>query len=202
MSIISVAHLTQELPSDAENSNDEKTKAVAQASAFVDTWSNKYYPWDDYDSSSGETEAPDIIVRLCLDIAKAMYYEAVSEVTRGGDERDALTTFLADKRAELQEIDIKPKLLTKTISLDSNDAMLIKRFTHVIPQTAYVTSAVAGTVWNPVEDWRIARGGTNDDEYYNEWYFYANSSSVEGTLGYYRTYRNDGADYSRAVGRG
>jgi len=201
MSIISVAHLTAELPSDAENSNDEKTKAVSQASSFVDTWSNKYYPWDDYDESSGEAEAPYMIVRLCLDIAKAMYYEAVSEMTRGGDERDALSLFLADKRTELKEIDIKPELKSKTIALDSNDAMLIKRFTHVIPQTAYVTSASDG-VWNAGSDWWISRGGRNDDEYYNEWYFYASGSDVEGTLYYYRTFRSDGVDYSRAVGRG
>ncbi len=196
MSIISIAQLNQELPSDAGNSNNEKTKAIVQATSFCNTWAKNYLPFEDFDPSTGDTLAPDIIVRICLDIAVTFYLEAIGEVNRDGDQRAFLTEFREKKERELKEITIEPVQQTKTIAINADRAMLIDRHAEIIPNSAYVSSLTTN-VWNPREDWFIRRGGLNDNEHFDSWYFYSNATDIEGTLTYFRTYRNDAIDYMR-----
>ena len=56
-------------------------------------------------------------------------------------------------------------------------------------------------VWNLGTHFHIVKGGTIDNEDYfsDGWYLDASSykSTLEGTLHYFRSYRNDGKDYMR-----
>jgi len=207
MSIISVRLLDSELPSDANDNNGDETYAVAQASAFVNTWATHYDPFDDYttEADSPYTEvfnAPSIIVRECLEIAKAMYYMRVGQIYMDGEEKRLWADFLSSKEKSLMRIQIEPEWKSQPILLNSCNSMVIGSrsslgtWPRVIPQTAQVVSASNNT-WIPPNDWYIRMGGSYSGEYPDAWYFYASSSKVEGTLRYMRTFRNDGYDYAR-----
>jgi len=203
MSIIPLVLLQNELPSDAVNSNNELTYAIAQATNFCNNWAYKYDPFDDYDTDDDTTRAPDQIVRICLEMAKIYYWETVGEVTRDGDNYQIMQNEIENYQKKLQEIQISPSWEEQAISLDTNYCMLVGSRTNtggmwprVIPQTAQVIDGY--NVWVRPDHWTIRKGGTYSGEYPDAWYLEVSSSySVAGTLRYMRTYRNDSIDYAR-----
>jgi len=205
MTIISTTMLTSGLPSDAATDTTQISDAVLEATAFVNTWSSKKYdPFDDYQESPELILAPREIGRICLQVAKAYYYMGVGEIYRDGNENASWELILETYRSQLISIDIQPTWETQAISLNTDNSMVIgSRVTtggmwpRVIPQTAQVISG-AGNTWLYPDDWTITKGGDYDDEYLDAWYLRADTgSTVEGTLRYMRTYRNDGRDYAR-----
>lgn len=208
MSIISVTQLDNELPADASNASGEMTDAVSQATGFINTWTSMHYdPFDDYyiDPTSPSVEiapAPAIVQRMCLEVAKAFYFMSVGERYRDGLEKTSWAEYLDGIKTDLKMLSVAPEWKTQTISLDTSNAMVIGSrsalgfWPRVIPQTAQVVSATTN-IWIPPDDWFIGQGAGLADEYPGAWYFYGGSSSVEGTLRYMRTYRNDAIDYGR-----
>ena len=67
-------------------------------------------------------------------------------------------------------------------------------------------SAELDTPWNLGTHFQIIKGSSIDnDEYFSDgWYVDASSykSTIEGTLHYFRSYRNDGKDYMRTFKTG
>ena len=181
------------------------TYAVNSATAFVNTWtSRKYDPWDDFQESPEVILAPAEIGEICLQVAEAYYFIDIGQTTRDGNEDLYWDDFLERKKEELKEIGVSPTWETQTISLDSNDCMLIGSrsatggmWPRVIPFTAQVISATTN-IWIQPDDYTIRMGGDYTDEYPDAWYLDVNTgSSVEGTLRYMRTYRKDTIDYMR-----
>ena len=203
MTIIPVSLLQSELPPDATDKDRRITNAVNRASGKVNTWTSKRYDsWDNYDSTNNIPRAPDDIVQYCLDIGKALWNKSIGNVYRDGSEELTWQEMIDNAEEDLKEIKIPPEFKTQTISLDSNDNMLIGSrttttgiFTRVIPANAFITSA-GSSVYVPCEDFYIRKGGSYDDEYPDAWYLDTMSTSaVEGTLSYMRTYRKDMGDY-------
>lgn len=206
MAIVSVSMLSNRLP--GSPSGSDLTLAVNRASSFVNTWAHKYDPFDDYQESPEAILAPAEIGELCLISAEAFYYKQIGQRSRNGDEVQKWHEFLykgeGSIRYQLEHIKIEPEWKTQTISLNSDNAMIIGSRTttggmwpRVIPFTAQVISATSN-VWITPDDWYIRKGGLYDDEYRDAWYLDCDSgSSVEGTLRYMRTYRNDHLDYAR-----
>lgn len=201
MSIIPVAMLENELPAGAGNSNAQMSRAVSAASGFVNSWTSKHYDtWDNYDTSNDVPRAPDDIVDYTLAIAKIKHEMIVNNVSRDGD--DDPNTLLEDYKTELEKIAIPPSFETQTISLDSNSSQIIGsrttttgQWTRVIPAGSFITSD-GSSVYTYHKDFWIKTGGEYDNEYREAWYLRTNTgSSVEGTLSYRRTYRNDMQDY-------
>lgn len=195
--------LENELSNDAENNNNEITRAVNSATGFINTWtSNRYDIWDNYNTDNDVPRAPDIIVAYCLRVAKMYYKEAIGEVWRDGGEDKSITDVLAEIKKELMKIIVPSEYTTQAISLDSNYSMLIGsrtttsgQWTRVIPFNAHITSG-GSSVYVINDDFWINKGGYYTDEYPDAWYLRTNQgSSVEGTLNYMRTYRKDCADY-------
>jgi len=205
MAIVSVSMLSARLP--GSPSGTDLTLAVNRASSFVNTWANRYDPFDDYQESPESILAPAEIGELCLISAEAFYYKQIGQRSRNGEEAQRWHEFLYGKdgiKKQLVDIRIEPEWKTQTISLTSDKTMVIGSRTttggmwpRVIPFTAQVISAT-NNVWIYPDDWYIRQGGLYDDEYCDAWYFDCDSgSSVEGTLRYMRTYRNDNIDYAR-----
>jgi len=207
MAIISVSQLDAQLPSDANDDNGDITDAVNRSSGFINTWTSRHYDsWDDYDSTASAVRAPEEIVYQCLEVGKAMYFQGIGQNTRNGEEVAFWKDMIESYKAELQIIKVAPTWEEQTISLNSNNAMIIGNrngggtWTRVLPFRSNVVSD-ASNVWTLPGDWIICEGGRYDDEYRDAWYFYAESSSVEGTLRYMRTYRNDSLDYATYMGQ-
>lgn len=202
MSIIPVSLLESELPDDAENNNQELNKAVARATGFVNSWtSKKYDPWDDYDSDDDTTRAPNDIVEITVEVAKLFYRKIAGDVWRDGEDGESFTDSREAYKTELEAVNITPVFLTQTVSLDSNDSMVIGSrtttagiWTRVLPANAFITSAESN-IYTYGDEFCITKGGANEDEYSDAWYLRASTSDVEGTLSYMRTFRKDMADY-------
>lgn len=200
MSIVSINMLSARIP--GSPSGADLLKAVNRATGFVNTWTSMNYdPWQDFQASPELTLAPVEIAEECLEIAETMYYIEIGEIQRDGEGRNLHQEFLKDKRESLQTINVMPTWESQTISLDSNNRMVIGTrdsvtgvWPRVIPFNAEVVSSSSST-WIRGEDWYIRRGGVNQNEFGNAWYFDAQSSSVAGTLHYLRTYRKDTKDY-------
>ena len=201
-SIISEAMLTRRLPSDAYNGGNEIVDAVYASSALVNSVCSHYDPFDEYTASPEATAAPREIVDATYRIAEAMYFMNVGTRHRNGEELPYWQKVVADYTALLRTIRIEPLWVSQSIVLDANNAMGIGdrnaggMWPRVIPQTAQVISA-GSSVWLQPDDWEMRRGGSFTDEYPDRWYLYASSSSVEGTLRYMRTFRNDAYDYAK-----
>jgi hypothetical protein len=211
MTIISTSMLSARLPGTATSTH--LTDAVNRASAFVNTWAINYDPFDDYQESPEAILAPQDIGEICLEVGVAMYYKARGQITHDGLIDETIDGQLLRKRTELKEIQIEPTWSTQTISLNSDNVMVIGSRTttggmwpRIIPFTAQVISANgdATTQWVQPDDWEIVRGGDNkfnnsgSSQFPDAWYFVVDSgSSVEGTLRYMRTWRNDTRDYMR-----
>lgn len=195
MTIIATATLTAELPSDADGT--AAAAAIARASDLTNAWSVKYYDWPE---STETVDAPDTIKFICLQIAKACYYQYVGETHRDGNETETWSDYLDGRRKELESIDVKPEILSTTISLDSNGVQLLGRSMAILtehPECRVVSDS--SNVWNQWYHWYIRRGNDSDNEQFDGWYLDAESykNSIEGTLYYARSWRNDGLDYQR-----
>lgn len=203
--IIPVAHLTKVLPSDAADTNSEKTNAVTEASAFVNTWTSKHYEtWDEYTAGSDDAytlEAPREITHICTQIAKHMYYQNIGSVMRDGAEEIDHEERIEYYRKMLIDINVKPTKHTTTVSLDTNGYQLIARNQNILTHKGHIVSLESDVtnIWNIGRHFNIIKGGCIDaDEYWNDgWYLDAStySTTLEGTLHYWRSYRNDGRDY-------
>ncbi len=208
MSIISTSMLSARLPGTPDSSYLQLS--VNRATSFVNTWATKYDPFDNYQESPEEILAPDEIGEICLLAAEAFYYKQIGQRSRNVDEVQYWNAVLyggegiTSLKTQLGDIEIEPTWETQTISLNSNHVMVIGSRTttggmwpRIIPFTAQAISGGSNT-WTQPEDWYIRTGGNYNDEYWDAWYFDVTSgSSVEGTLRYMRTYRNDGIDYAR-----
>ncbi len=202
MSIISTAYLQAELPT-VDFDSTAAASAVVRASGFCNTWTSKhYYAWDDYQASPDLPLAPPEIVQICLELAKCYYYLTTNEENADGDKVERCYSIIEVQKQELLNIDIAPTLESLTISLSSENTQVIgsqNTTSGTFPQVLKSSSIISDSsnVWNYGDDYTMRKGGANTDEYYNAYYLEANSSSVEGTLKYWRTYRNDGIDYMR-----
>lgn len=202
--IIPIQYLREELPDDAVNSRGEMTDAIYQATAFVNTYARNYWPFDEFNSSASPQvpRAPYEIVSICKQVAKLYYYQNIGERYRDGNEGEVIGDQFDRYKDELRSIRIEPTWEEQTVSLDSNNAMVVGdrnaggMWPQVIPQTVQVISG-STNVWVSPDDWTVTMGGRYDNEYPDAWYLYAESSSVEGTMRFMRTYRNDRGDYAR-----
>jgi hypothetical protein len=217
--IIPVQWLDDALPEDATDAFGALTNAVTQASAFCNTWATHYLEFEactltgtdsvagaDSSSSSSEADdddwtinAPIEIAYMCLDIAKAIYWQNQGQVYRDGSEQETWTGILDGYRERLGKIEIAPTRHSVTISLDSKGYQLITRSPHynILTHNAYITSATTN-VWNLGRHYQIVRGACIDVMTYftDGWYLDCRTyTNVEGTLYYYRTYRKDLIDY-------
>jgi hypothetical protein len=199
MTIISTAMLDSRLPGTANSTS--LTNAVNRASGFVNTWAVKYDPFDDFQESPEAILAPPEIGEICLQCGEAFYFLDIGQTRRDGNDELYWDEFLERKRTELMSISVSPTWETQTISLNSDKAMVIGSRTvtggmwpRAIPFNAQVISGSSNT-WINFDDFTVNQGGFHDNEYPDAWYFYAETSSVEGTLRYMRTYRNDHMDY-------
>ena len=202
MSLITIEYFQKELDDSASNENGLLTKAINRATASINTWSSrKYDPFESFDVTNNTPLAPDDIIAICIEIAKAYYFLSLGEVSRAGEEKAYWKTLLNDYKKDIQEIDISPVWKDQTISLNTYDNMLIGtqtaslQFHRVIPHNAYVLSG-ATAIWGKETHWTITKGYVYEDEHPDGWYFRALDSDVEGTLYYMRSYRKDGKDYA------
>lgn len=203
--IIPVIHLAKFLPSDANDSHGYMTTSVTEASAFVNTWtSRRYEEWDDYEEDSDDEytlNAPREITQICTSIAKHMYFMNTGYVQRDGSEEMDHEARIDYYRGILEKIDVRPTRHELVLSLDSDGYQLIARNQNILTHKAkIVTLTSAGTnVWNLGKHFWILKGGLIDaEDYFNDGWYVDGSTykdELEGTLTYYRSYRNDGKDY-------
>lgn len=197
MTIISTTNLSAELPSDI--SSTALTDAVNQGSELTQTWATRYDRFPDH--ATNVITAPQEIGRICLEICKAIYWQRVGQVYRSANELTTWQDVLDHYKKYLGEIELEPAESTVTISLNSDGVQLIARNQHILPYhpSCRVTSIAGATTkfWNRGYHWTIRPGNDSDSEFLDGWYFDAEQykSTIEGTLAYYRSYRNDGLDY-------
>jgi len=204
--IVPVATITAQLPSDAVDTNNWITDAAYKATAFCNSYAVNYDPFDEYNASTDATRAPYEVVHICTEIAKVFYYMAAGQIYRDGSETETWQSVLNNFKTELMELKIEPTWEEQTISLDSNSQMIIGdrnaggAFPRVIPFRAEVISDTTN-VWTEGEDWYIRKGSGYDDTHRNAWYMVTDTSeTVEGTLRYMRTYKNNAEDYGKYGG--
>ena len=185
------------------------TYAVNRATSFVNTWAKDYLPFDDYQESPETILAPPEIGEFCLKAGEAFYYLETGQRNRDGNEDVGWNNFLYGNdeteglKDRLKTIRIEPTWERQTISLDSNNVMLLGTrnsttgaFERVIPYKANITGTSTALQRN--DEFIIRRGGDYDDEYHDAWYLDvdSNASVTNGTIHYLRTYRKDAKDYA------
>jgi hypothetical protein len=199
--IISVTHLKNILPSDAADTNNDLTNAVSEASSLVNSWASHYMPFAEVDVN-GYAQAPGIVVYYCRQIAKCLYYMGIGQIYRDGAEKKSWQEDLEYYKKLLNELEIEPTVHTVVLTLDSNYRMLIARNQNILPQHTQcklLSNESPQNSWNFGEHWTISKGRMYDGEYEDGWYFTAidDETTIEGTLYYVKSYRNDTRDYMR-----
>lgn len=200
--IIPVSYLAKVLPSDALDSNSEQTNAITEASAFVNTWTSKHYEsWEAYTDNGDDTytiNAPSEIVYVARQVAKHMYFMNIGSVQRDGAEEVDHEQRIEYYRNLLEKIQVKPTEHTLSISLDSDGYQIIAQRQNILTHKANIVSG-STNVWNLGKHFRIIKGSAIDSDDYlmDGWYLDGSNyaSTLEGTLHYWRSYRNDGRDY-------
>lgn len=198
--IIPVAYLAKVLPSDALDTNSEQTNAVTEASAFVNTWTSKHYEtWDSYTGTDPYTiNAPSEIEYITRQVAKHMYYMNIGSVQRDGAEEEDHEARIEYYRKLLEKISIKPTEHSVAVSLDSEGYQLIAQNQNILTHKAKIDSG-SSNIWNLGKHFWIKKGSAIDAEDYliDGWYLDGSNytSTLEGTLYYWRSYRNDSRDY-------
>jgi hypothetical protein len=200
--IIPVLHIEKQLPDDATDKLSAITNAAYESSAFVNTWTSRHYEtWDEYteESDDGYTlNAPREICHVCTQVAKHMYYLNIGSIQRDGAEEIDHEARIEYYRKMLEKIQVKPTQHTLTISLDSDGYQLIAQNQNILTHKAKITSATTNK-WNLGSHFYIIKGSAIDvDDYLTDaWYVDGSSyrGRLEGTLYYWRSYRNDGRDY-------
>ena len=197
MAIIRTTDLSAELPTGYTAT--QLTNAANESSRLVNTWSVYYEQWPEV--SGGVYTAPYEIVRACIEVAKALYYLAIGQVSRDGDEGVRHSDTLKYYQGYLREIEVEPEIESVAISVDSDGYQLIALNQHIVqyhPQCRVESAASPQAVWNQGKHWYIRRGDDSEEEYYDGWYLDASyDTSIEGTLYYARSWRNDGRDYQK-----
>lgn len=201
MAIIPINYLEREMPTDDTEDQDEfLTSSINEATEFCNTNAVNYELWPDYDSDTGIPVAPNPIPRICLQVAKIYYYQATGRIARDGLESENLNETLAAYSLRLKTIDIQPTIYSATISLNSDGVQLIARSQHILRhhQSCKVVSG-SSNIWNQGFHWDIRRGDDSETEYLDGWYFDAETyrSTIEGTLYYARSWKNNFLDYQR-----
>lgn len=202
MAIIPEEYLVRELSDDVEEGDLQFTAAVDNASIFCNTHATHYEAWPDYTGSAGAYTivAPSEIQRVCTEIAKIYYQQIQGRVSRDGKESESLMDQLKSYKDMLMKIDIRPTISSVAISLNSDGVQLIARNQNILRfhPSCRVTSD-ASNIWNQLYHWDIRRGLDAEDEQIDGWYFDAETykDTIEGTLYYARSWRNDGLDYQR-----
>lgn len=199
--IISVTHLQNILPSDATDTNSVLTNAVTEATSLINSWASHYLPFPNVDSN-GQTQAPGLVVYYCKQIAKILYYMGIGQIYRDGSEKKSYQDDLDYYRKLITDLVIEPTIHTVTLDVDTNGRMLIARNKNVLPQhpqCTLISSASPQNNWNQGEHWDISRGELYEGEYSDGWYFTAltDKATIEGTLSYAISYRNDTRDYMK-----
>jgi hypothetical protein len=200
MSIISTTMLAAELPTSTDSTYLQK--AVNRATSLVNSWAVKYDKFPDYTTvlTVEQTNAPEEIVMITTEIAKVCYFMSIGQVYRDGEEQQTWASILDEYKDRLKDIDIEPTEYSVAISLDSNGVQLIARAQNILrfhPHCRVVSGST--NIWNQCYHWEIRKGLDSEDEHTDGWYLDAEEfeDTVEGTLYYYRTWRNDGLDYQR-----
>lgn len=200
--IIPTAYLAKVLPSDALDTNEEQTNAVTEASAFVNTWTSRHYEtWEAYTDNGGGSytiNAPSEIEYVTRQVAKHMYYMNIGSVMRDGAEDVDHERRIEYYRVLLETIDVKPTQHSTAVSLDSEGYQLIAQNENILTHKAKIDSG-SSNIWNLGKHFWIKKGSIIDtDDYLTDgWYLDGSTyaSTLEGTLYYWRSYRNDGRDY-------
>ena len=195
MAIITTTQLSDELPTGYTSA--QLTNAVNESSRLVNTWCIKYEEWPE---STDTPDAPYEIQRACIEIAKALFYLGINQQDRDGEEGDKHGDTLKYYEGYLKTIDVAPEILSVAISLDSNGVQLIARNQHILryhPKCRVESDTT--NIWNQCWHWDIRKGVYTDDEQLDGWYFDAETyeDTIEGTLYYARSWRNDGLDYQK-----
>lgn len=198
---------------DATDEDGKQTDAIYEATAFVNTYAIHYEDFDAYTTTTGSGDeedtytinAPRVIEHITKNVAVAIYHLSIAETWRNSDERIYWEERKKSYAEMLKEIEIQPEWYSATVSLDSNGYQLLETNKHIIPWTAYIESA-SSNVWNNGEDFYVVKGPLNDsDSYrYESWYLDGSneSSDLEGTIYYERSFRNDGRDYMKRMKTG
>lgn len=194
MSIIANTQLTIELPEGYTTS--QATNAVNEASGLTNAWTIKYGDWPDYNDSV--VTPPHEISRSCIEIAKALYYLGIGQTSRDGSEQNLWQDVLTYYKGYLATIEIEPTIKTVTIDLDSNGVQLISRDYNILPIHP-LSRIVDSSIWNRDFHWSIRKGFDSDNEYIDGWYLDAATyqDTIQGTLHYAITWRNDFLDYQK-----
>jgi hypothetical protein len=195
MSIINVEYLRKELNDDATNDNNLLEKAVKRGSNFVNSYTaKKYYPFDNYDVVNDEVKAPDLIISICVEVAKVYYNLSLSMTNREGEEIVFWQSMLKNLQKQLTDINISPDWIIETISLDTENRMILgsslmtNNNFQVVPYHASIINGTENFILN--DDFSIINIG-------NLWYLQSlNNSSLNGNIHYMRTYKNTGEDYA------
>ena len=204
--IISVTHLKNILPADAADTNSVLTNATVEATSLVNSWASRYLPFPEVDVY-GYAQAPGIVIYYCRQVAKCLYYMGIGQIYRDGAEKKSWQDDLQYYKKLLNELDIEPTVHTVTLDVDANGRMLIARNQNILPQhpqCCLVSSLSPQEEYNYGEHWNISRGKLYEGEHDDGWYFTAldDKATIEGTLYYVRSYRNDTRDYMKYKGLG
>jgi hypothetical protein len=199
--IISTTHLQNILSSDAADTNSVITNAVIEASSLVNSWASHYLPFPEVDSN-GNAQAPGIVLYYCKQIAKCLYFMGIGQVCRDGMEKKSWQDDLQYYKKLLNELEIEPTIHSVELDVDSNGRMLIARNQNILPQHTQcrlVSALSPQEEYNYGEHWNITRGKQFEGEFEDGWYFTAldDKATIEGTLYYVRSYRNDTKDYMK-----
>jgi hypothetical protein len=199
--IISVTHLKNILPADAADTNSVLTNATVEATSLVNSWASHYLPFPEVDVY-GYAQAPGIVIYYCRQIAKCLYYMGIGQIYRDGAEKKSWQDDLNYYKKLLNELDIEPTIHSIVLTLDSHGRMLIARNINILPQHPQCrleSNTSPPTVWSYGWHWLIYRGRYYSGDYEDGWYFTAltNRTTMEGTLYYARSYRNDQRDYMK-----
>lgn len=195
MAIITTTQLSNELPTGYTTA--QLTTAVNEASRLVNTWCIHYEEWPE---STETPDSPYEIQRACIEIAKTLFFLAIGQQDRDGEEGDKLGDTLKYYEGYLKTIEVEPEIISVAISLDSNGVQLIARNQNILryhPKCKVVSGLT--NIWNQGWHWDIRKGIYTDDEQLDGWYFDAETyeDTIEGTLHYARSWRNDGLDYQK-----
>lgn len=204
MSIVSIATVQNELPTGSTVLQSD----VDQATSFINSHTSIHYdPFDDYLASPDTIIAPDVIGRFCIEIAKIFYLSRINQRNRKTEDNEYYQKVLTFYKNELLKINISPTWESQSITLSATYKTMLLSYTHsqsgsnffirVLPLSVKITSATTNT-WINGYHFNIRKGYILQNEQPEGWYLDSNLGyTVEGTIKYMRTYRNDEMDYMR-----
>lgn len=200
MAIIAAAHLSAELPSDADST--AIANAITQASDLVNAWATKYVTFPDV-TQAGVLQSPGSAVRYCIQLAKVLYYQSIGWVSRDGQEEPKWERQIDAIKKTLAEIDIEPTIVSTAVGINQTyGTQLIARGQNILrwhPQCRIDSGTTPAGLWVQGFHWDIRKGKDYNDEDLNAWYLEAETykATIEGTFYYARSWRADALDYQK-----